>query len=263
MTYALQLTEAERERYRLMAEAARAEEQAQWAAAGIVPGARVADIGCGPGAILRLLAEEVGAGGRADGVDLDSGAVIAAAEQVAGLAQASVRVAEAAATGLAPAGYDVVMCRHVLAHNGGHEAAIVAHLVELARPGGAVYLVDSDAAAIRLHPEDPDIADLDARYIELHRCRGNNIRIGPALGALLETAGLAVESFRSGGPVLRVPPQLRMPAWAARDALVAAGLATAKDLSRWTAAFERFDALATRPWLTTAFFVAVGRKPDC
>ncbi|HVE96043.1 MAG TPA: methionine biosynthesis protein MetW [Pseudonocardiaceae bacterium] len=72
MTYPLQLTQAEQELYRLMAEAARAEERAQWTAAGIVPGARVADIGCGPGAVLRLLAEEVGNGGRADGVDLDA-----------------------------------------------------------------------------------------------------------------------------------------------------------------------------------------------
>lgn len=261
MTYALRLTEAERERYRLMAEFARAEEQAQWTAAGIVPGARVADIGCGPGAILRLLAEEVGDGGRADGVDLDSGAVTAAAEQVAGLPQAAVRVGEASATGLDPGSYDVVMCRHVLAHNGGHEAAIVAHLVELARPGGGIYLVDVDGAAMRMHPDDPDIADLNARYIEMHRSRGNNIDIGPTLGALLETAGLQVESFRSGGPVYRVQPQLRPPSWAARDALVAAGLATAKDLSRWAAAFERVDALPTRPWMTVASFMAVGRKP--
>ncbi|MGH4006653.1 MAG: methyltransferase domain-containing protein [Pseudonocardiaceae bacterium] len=261
MTYALQLTEAERERYRLMAESARAEEQSQWTAAGVVPGARVAVIGCGPGAILRLLAEEVGDGGRVDGVDLDSGAVTAATEQVAGLPQASVRVGEAAATGLDPGSYDVVMCRHVLAHNGGHETAIVAHLVALARPGGAIYLVDVDAAAMRVYPDDPDIADLNARYIEMHRARGNNINIGPALGALLETAGLQVESFRSGGPVSRVPPQLRLPSWAARDALVAAGLATAKDLSRWAAAFERVDALVTRPWMTVASFIAVGRKP--
>ena len=261
MTYPLQLTQAEQERYRLMAEAARTEERAQWTAAGIVPGARVADIGCGPGAVLRLLAEEVGNSGRVDGVDLDVGAVTAATEQVADLTQASARVGEAAATGLDPGSYDVVMCRHVIAHNGGHEAAIIAHLVELTRPGGAVYLVDVDGTAMRVHPQDPDLADLDARYIQMHRSRGNNIAIGPTLGTLLETAGLRVESFRSGGPVLQVPPQLRPPSWAARDALVAARLATATDLRRWAAAFERIDALPMRPWMTLAFFMAVGRKP--
>ncbi|MGH3755620.1 MAG: hypothetical protein ACRDRP_23590 [Pseudonocardiaceae bacterium] len=52
MAYALQLSEAERARYRFMAESARTEERAQWTAAGIEPGAQVADIGCGPGALL-------------------------------------------------------------------------------------------------------------------------------------------------------------------------------------------------------------------
>ncbi len=157
MAYALELTEAERARYRFMAESARTEERDQWAAAGIVPGARVADIGCGPGAVLRLLAEEVGERGWVDGVDADAVAVGAAVQEVAGLPQVAVRVGDATATGLDPGSYDVVMCRHVLAHNGGWEAAIVAHLAELTRPGGAVCLVDVDATAIRLYPEDPDL----------------------------------------------------------------------------------------------------------
>lgn len=261
MAYALQLSEAERARYRFMAESARTEERAQWTAAGIEPGAQVADIGCGPGALLRVLAEEVGDGGRVDGVDADAVAVGAAAEEVASFPHASVRVGDAAATGLDPGGYDVVMCRHVLAHNGGAEAVIVAHLAELARPGGAVYLVDVDAAALRIYPEDPDLTDLTARYHEFHRSLGNDLTIGPTLGALLETAGLQVESFRNGGPVFRIPPQLRPPSWAARDALLAAGFATTDDVTRWAAAFERVDALLSRPWFAGGFFVAVGRKP--
>ena len=47
--YALTLGEDEVRRYRYMAEAARQSEQDLWQAAGITPGATVADIGCGPG----------------------------------------------------------------------------------------------------------------------------------------------------------------------------------------------------------------------
>src|SRR6476661_870840 len=51
-TYALLLSDAERARYRLMAERASSEEAQLWQQAGIRPGARVADIGCGPGASM-------------------------------------------------------------------------------------------------------------------------------------------------------------------------------------------------------------------
>lgn len=261
MTYALALSEEERRRYHLMAAMARTEEAASWAAAGVRPGAVVADVGCGPGAVLHVLAEEVGAQGRADGVDQAVEAVTAATAEVSGLPQASVRQGDATATGLSPGTYDLVMCRHVLAHNGGREAAIVSHLAQLARPGGTVYLVDVDSAALWMHPFDPDLQDLMTRYRDYHAARGNDLSIGRALGSLLESAGLTVEIFRSGGPVLRVPPGIRGPAWAARDAMVAAGFATGDDLARWSAAFERQDTLADRPWFASSACVAVGRVP--
>lgn len=259
MHYTLRLSPEERTRYRFMAEAARTGETAEWTVAGIGAGARVADIGCGPGAMLRLLAETVGPDGTADGVDRDADAVAAAEEEIAGLGQASVRVGSATESGLEPGSYDAVMCRHVLAHNGGKEAAIVAHLAALARPGGAVYLVDADAPAVRVHPDDPDLADLADRYCEFHCAQGNDLSVGVKLGWLLEQAGLTVESFRGGGPVLRVPPMLRPPSWAAREAMVQAGFADAADLARWEEAFRRADQLTERPWMSVPIFVAVGR----
>ena len=46
--YTLQLSDDEVARYRLMAEQARDQEAALWAQAGVAPGARIADVGCGP-----------------------------------------------------------------------------------------------------------------------------------------------------------------------------------------------------------------------
>lgn len=37
--------------------------------AGVVPGMRVLDVGCGPGAVTALLLERVGPGGRVVGID--------------------------------------------------------------------------------------------------------------------------------------------------------------------------------------------------
>ncbi|MFL6220181.1 MAG: hypothetical protein ACJ742_16820, partial [Actinomycetes bacterium] len=58
--YPLELDPGEVERYRLMAEQARAAEVDLWELAGIGPGARVADVGCGPGAMLPALSAAVG-----------------------------------------------------------------------------------------------------------------------------------------------------------------------------------------------------------
>lgn len=71
--------------------------------------------------------------------------------------QAEARVGSATDRGLDPASYDIVMCRHVLAYNGGCEAEIVAHLASLAAPDGCVYLVDVDATALRRAANDPDL----------------------------------------------------------------------------------------------------------
>ena len=57
--YALKLSEAELARYRLIAEAAPEMERDLWTAAGVVEGAVVADVGCGPGAVSVVLAELV------------------------------------------------------------------------------------------------------------------------------------------------------------------------------------------------------------
>ncbi len=121
--YTLRLNDSELVRYRAMARKARQHEEAAWKLAGIVPGARVADIGCGPGILLAELAREVGPQGTVIGVDNAAEAVAAAASliEVEGLVNASVREGRADDTGLASGTFDVVMQRHVLIHNGGRE----------------------------------------------------------------------------------------------------------------------------------------------
>jgi hypothetical protein len=116
-----------------------------------------------------------------------------------------------------------------------------------------VYLVDVDVATVWVRPQHPDLADLDDRYREHHRALGNDLTVGRSLGALLEGAGLEVRVFRNGGTVRRLPVGVRPPAWAAREALRAAGLAGEDDLARWDAAF-------VQPWGSMPICVAVGRR---
>jgi SAM-dependent methyltransferase len=261
--YALALDQAEVARYRLMAEQAREAEADLWQRAGIAPGAQVADVGCGPGALLPALSDAVGPDGTVAAIDAEPAAVAAAAALVAaaGLANVTVREGRADRTGLAPASCDVVMLRHVLAHNGGAEDAIVAHLAGLLRPGGCLYLVDVDGTAIRTLPEDADLDDLHQRYIAFHAARGNDLRAGLRLGERLERAGLELVDFRGSYLIRPMPPGIRPPPWAAREAMVAAGLATDQDVARWAGAFERLDAEPTRPTVFAPMFAAVGRRP--
>lgn len=259
-SYSLALSDPERLRYRLMASSAAENEAAEWKQAGVLEGARVADVGCGPGALLRLLAERVGATGTATGIDADEIAISCAREEISDLPHACALVASATETGLDPAAYDVVMCRHVLAHNGGREGEIVAHLASLTAPGGCVYLADVDATALRITGEARDLEDLMDRYRRFQAARGNDLSVGLRLGDLLTEAGLTVERFACRAPVIPLWPGMRPPAWAARTEMVAEGFATGSDISRWEEAFARLDSAQERPWLFPATFVAIGRR---
>ena len=258
--YALQLSEPELARYRMMAAAARAAETELWQLAGIVPGAAVADVGCGPGAMFSAVIDSIGPDGRLVGVDGVPGTVAQAQALVAasGWPNVTVQQGMADATGLPSGSVDVVMMRHVLAHNGPREQAIVDHLATLPKPGGCVYLVDVDGPAIRIRPDDPDVADLSEHYLRFHQQQGNDLLTGLRLDELLTAAGLELVAYRGWYNIVRPQGEVAPPAWAARDAMVAAGVATAEDLSRWESALARMRALG--PTIFAPVFGAIARR---
>jgi SAM-dependent methyltransferase len=260
-SYSLAFSEQEQARYRRMAELASENESADWTAAGIVKGSSIADIGCGPGAVLRVIAQQVGRHGHAVGVDADRAAIDLALQEVADLPQAKAQVGTATSTGLDVGTFDVVMCRHVLAHNGGNEPAIVGHLAALAKSGGCVYLVDVDITLVRVTGEDPDLQDLRNRYAAFQQARGNDLSIGLRLGDLLNEAGLIVDRYAlANASLVRLMPGYRPPAWAAREAMVAEGFATDEDVATWGEAFSRLDASARDQWVFVPNFVAIDRR---
>ena len=261
--YALAVTEAEVQRYRRMAEQAAATEGDWWRQAGVVPGAVVADVGCGPAATSVELASAVAPGGRVIGIEREAEALRAARSVVDGadVGDVELRSGQATDTGLEPGSVDVAMLRHVLAHNGGSEQAIVDHLAQVVRPGGSVYLVDVEGSAMRMLDADPDLTDLVERYLELHRRRGNDLSVGLRLGQLLTTAGLDVELHEGRYTVIAAAPGFRPPPWAAREALLAEDLATPDDVARWEAALQRTDTAVVRPTVFIPVFTAFGRRP--
>ena len=97
--------------------------------------ARIADLGCGTGTLTRLLVDE---GYAVDGIDISPEMIRRAQAKVP---EADLRVGDAAAPGLAPASYDVVLCRHVLWAMPDPVATFAAW-VDLLAPGGVVVLVE-------------------------------------------------------------------------------------------------------------------------
>ena len=262
--YVLTLTETELTRYRRMAAWARRDESELWTSAGIVAGATVADVGCGPGAVTVELADVVGPEGLVIAVDQDEAALAIAREVVAQQALDNVllRQGDADATGISPAGVDAVVIRHVLAHNGPRAQAIVDHAASLLRPGGALLVLDVDLTAQRMLPVDADLADLQDRYVELHRARGNDPTIGLRLRDLLANADLDVTNYRGWYSIVTRTPDMRPPAWIARAAIVAAGHADRTDVARWSAALDRQDTSPTPPTIFVSQFAAIGTRPN-
>ena len=165
------------------------------------------------------------------------------------------------ATALPEGTFDVVMLRHVLAHNGGREQAIVNHLADLARPGGGtVYLVDIDATAFRLRGAPAAYEEMTERYHALHRRQGDDLAVGTRLDELLTAAGLEVSAYEGHINVMTPPPGMRGPAWAARETLLAEGLVTPDDIARWDEAFERAEQSMTGLRFFGNTYVAVGRR---
>ncbi len=155
------------------------------------------------------------------------------------------------------------MLRHVLAHNGGAEEAIVAHLATRLRPGGCLYLVDADLTAIRVIPqaEHPDLVELQQRYLAFRAARGDDNAAGLRLAERLVGAGLELVEFRGRYVIRELSPRLRSPAWAAREAMVAAGVATEDDVRRWDRAFQEVEAAAVPRTVFAPLFTAIGRRP--
>lgn len=263
MAYTLSLSEQELVRYREMAAYARRSEGDAWQRAGAVPGARIADVGCGPAVMLCELAKMVGPLGWVDGVERDEIARQTAAAIMSAEGVTNARVSEglATATGLEPEAYDLVMIRHVLVHNGGDAEAIVAHLVSLLRPGGHLFLVESDLSGVRRMPDDDDLRDMEARWLGMLRAQGNDVAIGVRLRHLVTGAGLTLVDSEARYDAYPRKGR-RPPEWAAREAMLRAGLASEADVKRWDLALTRMDNDQRDPITYVPMFRAVGRRPS-
>jgi SAM-dependent methyltransferase len=157
--------------------------------AGVMPGDRCIDVGCGGGNISRHLARLVGPRGTVLGVDLDAevlGLALQDAEKE-GLKNVGFLVADAASIPGGP--YDLAYARFLLSHVDDPSAVLSAMVGSLA-PGAVVIVEDTDFSGTLCYPESRAFRRFGQLVRETVRRRGGNADIGPALPSLLRAAGI-------------------------------------------------------------------------
>src|SRR5262249_21622080 len=169
--------------------------------AGIRPGMRIADLGCGVGMVTKLLAQLVGPEGQVVGVDA-SGAQLAQAKQRLRDKSANVEFVEASAidTGLPTAYFDLIYSRFLLIHLTEPELALL-EMRRLLKPNGILVCEDGDLTSAASEPTSAldAFADLWGR---LGPHRGVDYTLGRRLFQMVQTAGFPAPEITFNQPVL-------------------------------------------------------------
>jgi ubiquinone/menaquinone biosynthesis C-methylase UbiE len=159
---------------------------------GLGAGMRCLDVGCGPGEVMRLMAERVGAGGRVTGLDNDGRvgreAVQVLRATVAG--QFEFVQADAETTGEPPgAPFDLVYARLLLFHVR-DPVAMVRTMYDWTRPGGVLVVQDWDCRPMDIFPRLATWAEYERVMYGVFDKAGRDPRIGVKMPLHFAAAGL-------------------------------------------------------------------------
>ena len=202
--------------------------------AGLKPGMRVADLGCGVGMVTTLMAELVGPTGHVVGVDF-SGAQITQARKLLppGFSNVSFVEASATDTGLPHESFDLVYCRFLLIHLTEPEKAL-REMRNLLKPGGILVCEDGDLTSAGSEPPTALNAFSDL-FSRLGPTWGVDYTLGRRLFQMVLAADFSTPEITYNQPVAARGENKRLLELSLAEAgssLVAAGLITSEELDR-------------------------------
>jgi len=216
-------------------------------AAGLMPGMRCLDLGCGAGDVSLELARLVGASGSVNGVDQDDIKLQFAREDADRERLSNVQFRASNVEQLEDdADYDLVYARFLLTHLR-DPAAVLRRMMRAARPGGVIVVEDIDHAGVFSHPHSPALEQFVGLYNRVVRSRGADPEIGPKLPGLFREAGLAELHLSHVQPVYldgEAKHIHRITLDNIAPALAAAALATDAQIEALTRSLDEF---LTRP----------------
>lgn len=173
-------------------------------AAGVGPGMRVLDVGCGAGDVSLLIAELVGERGHVVGVDRESSALAVARSRAAAqhIGNVSFREGDPAALTFDQP-FDAVAGRYVLMFQRDPPAMLEA-VARHVRPGGIVVFHEPDWDGVRSRPRSFSYDQCCQWIVETFRRTGIETNMGARLNAAFRAAGLGaphmhLESVIGGG----------------------------------------------------------------
>jgi SAM-dependent methyltransferase len=180
---------------------------------GVRAGARVLDVGCGPGFVSLELAERVGAQGRV--VALDESPrwreLLEVAIQRRGLSQMEARTARLEEAALEPGQYDLIFARWVLSFVPDPRAAVV-RLAGALAPGGVLAVQDYNHEGLSLFPRSEGFIAAVRALREWYSRSGGDVWVAGRLPSDFQAAGL--ESIDLKVHVLAGPPGSPAHRWA-------------------------------------------------
>ena len=226
-----------------------AENSAGYLLPHLTAGARLLDVGCGPGTITADLAARAGEVVAIDAAEDILGQARAEAEQ-RGQANVTFQPGDVYHLDFPDGSFDVVHAHQVLQHLTDPVAALT-EMRRVCRPGGLIAARDGDYGGMFWFPEDPGLTEWQALYRNVARAIGGEPDAGRRMPSWARQAGFeAVEASASAwcytGPVDR--PWWGA-SWAERltespfgDRAVEHGLATRDDLERLAQGWRRWAA---------------------
>jgi ubiquinone/menaquinone biosynthesis C-methylase UbiE len=261
--YVLQGGDRGAERLRLLAEVTWPTTRPLLERAGLRAGLRCLDVGCGIGAVTLRMAELVGPTGTTTGIDFDERSLEIARGEASRLGLAAeFRRADAGDLKVLDT-YDLVFARFLLTHLAEPERAL-AKMVGAVRPGGILVVEDIQFSGHFCWPACPAFDRFVALYQQIVRRKGGDPEIGPRLLELAFDAGLQDVELDVIQPTYRSGPGKRMASVTLehiRDAVVAAGLSTPREMEGWIAELDAFAEDPTTMMSLPRIFQVWGRAP--
>ena len=211
--------------------------------AGLSPGMRCIDLGCGSGEVTLELAGLVTPGGSAvgvdmDGIKLDHGRQAAAARGLGNVEFRQLNVNNWDE----PGGYDAVFCRFLLQHLS-QPVDLLRRMWAGVRPGGVLIAEDADFDGWCCHPPNEGFDFFVRTYREVIHRSGGDQSAGRKLYAFFLAAGVPDPQVALIQPVWLREEGKTLP-WSTLDAtteaILAEGLATKDEVTAALASLQEF-----------------------